>query len=392
MTIDPDTVFYTPKPNPGAMTQIGRLVAEGRQSDARLILEMIAIPQAVWFTGGSPQEVWRTVATVAQDAAAKKATPIMVPYNLPFRDCSQFSAGGAASPAAYLEWITAFAAGIGEAPAVVILEPDALGIIPWYRPFRGSAAEQETEWCRPAEADAGTASGERFAMLSAAVDALKARPNARVYLDGAHSAWLAPGDAAHRLIQAGVARADGFFLNVSNFRRTEELVRYGRRVSALIALALHGGATVERLAAAAHLPEPAGADAWDAIEAALELEFAAAGLALEPAAQPHFVIDTSRNGQGPWTPTGSHPDPQAWCNPPGRGAGRRPTADTGEPLLDACLWIKVPGESDGACTRGMGDAGSAVDPEWQQVDPPAGQWFPAMALALASGALPPLRP
>jgi endoglucanase len=101
------------------------------------------------------------------------------------------------------------------------------------------------------------------------------------------------------------------------------------------------------------------------------------------------VIDSSRNGQGPWTPTTSYPDPQDWCNPPDRGLGVRPTADTGHALLDAYLWIKVPGESDGECTRGLGPTGM-VDPEWGIVDPAAGSWFPEMALDLAHNANPPL--
>ena len=74
-----------------------------------------------------------------------------------------------------------------------------------------------------------------------------------------------------------------------------------------------------------------------------------------------FVVDTSRNGQGPWTPpAGVYPDPQDWCNPPARGLGTRPTAATGVPGLDAYLWVKVPDESDGSCTRGT--AGPAAPP------------------------------
>lgn len=39
----------------------------------------------------------------------------------------------------------------------------------------------------------------------------------------------------------------------------------------------------------------------------------------------HFVIDTSRNGQGTWAPTpGAVPDAETWCNPPGGGLGHSP--------------------------------------------------------------------
>jgi endoglucanase len=78
------------------------------------------------------------------------------------------------------------------------------------------------------------------------------------------------------------------------------------------------------------------------------------------------VIDTSRNGNGP-APSGPAGN-EHWCNPAGRKLGDLPTTTTGVPLADAYLWIKRPGESDGACGN---DA------------PPAGQWFPDYALALA---------
>lgn len=103
----------------------------------------------------------------------------------------------------------------------------------------------------------------------------------------------------------------------------------------------------------------------------------------------HFVIDTSRNGQGPWLPATNYPDAQDWCNPPDRGLGYRPTAHTGVTLVDAYLWVKLPGESDGQCTRGTDSTGT-VDPERGIVDPAAGVWFPDMALELVHNANPPM--
>jgi endoglucanase len=214
-SLDPNTQFYVAKPNHGAIEQIASLTSSGDKASAALIREMIDTPQAVWFTSGSPHGVQQDVKNTVKLAAAKGTVPVLVAYNLPFRDCSQYSAGGAASKAEYEAWIDGFAAGIGDAKAVVILEPDGLGIIPWYKQFRGLPSESASyEWCQPAEADQATAANDRFAMLNHAVDALKAKPNVSVYLDGTHSGWLGSGDAAHRLVQAGVQRVDGFFLNV----------------------------------------------------------------------------------------------------------------------------------------------------------------------------------
>jgi endoglucanase len=59
------------------------------------------------------------------------------------------------------------------------------------------------------------------------------------------------------------------------------------------------------------------------------------------------------------------------------------------PLVDALLWVKTPGQSDGQCNRGI--AGSTTDPEWGGItDPAAGEWFGQQALQLAQLANPPL--
>ena len=108
------------------------------------------------------------------------------------------------------------------------------------------------------------------------------------------------------------------------------------------------------------------------------------------------MLDTSRNGQGPWSgPDAAYPgapadaDPQVWCNPPERGLGARPTTSTGDALIDAYLWIKVPGESDGQCYRGTG---GPLDPERGIEDPAAGQWFVEQAHELIEFAEPPIDP
>ena len=263
LTLDPGTRFYIPLPNRGDIKQIARLISSGNKADAVLIGEMITTPQAVWFTSGSPKKVMQEVKTTVQRANGIRTVPILVAYNLPFRDCSQYSAGGAASPQEYQAWIDGFAAGIGDKNAVVILEPDGLGIIPWYKQFRGTPAQAaDYEWCQPADADEGTAADDRFAMLNYAVDAFKAHPNVRVYLDGTHSAWLGSGDAAHRLIQAGVERADGFFLNVSNYQYSDRLVKYGQWVSDCIYLLTNSWWHVEWCASQYYPANPSDLSTW----------------------------------------------------------------------------------------------------------------------------------
>jgi len=292
-------------------------------------------------------------------AALLREVPVAVAYNIPGRDCAQYSAGGAATSADYATWIDALAKGIGNRKTVVILEPDGLALSPAYC---GGTAQQQTD---------------RLAQLNAAVDRLEQQTGTLVYLDGGHSAWQNVGTQAQLLVQGGVSRAQGFFLNVSNYQSDADLTRYGTEVAQCTwYLQNTPGASADDCAN--QYWAPADADAWYTAHVPAD------------AVLPHFVIDSSRNGQGPWTPAaGTYTgDPQTWCNPPGRGLGTRPTANTGVPLLDAFLWIKVPGESDGSCTRGT--AGPA-DPEYGAVDPAAGAWWPAQALSLAQNAAPALR-
>jgi len=401
-SLGPSTQFYVPKPNPGAMEQIADLISSGNTADANLIRRMIKRPQAVWFTQGTPESVEQNVKKTVERAVDQGTVPVLVAYNIPFRDCAQFSAGGATSVVEYKAWIDGFAAGIGNGIAVVILEPDGLGIIPWYNPFANRdtwVSNPNYEWCQPAEANPATAASNRFAMLNYAVDKLKENPGTSVYLDGTHSAWLGAGDAADRLIQAGVADADGFYLNVSNYQVNERLEKYGSWTSKCIAFASHpsswGNGHSEWCPSQYFSPNgpvnPNDFSTWIYTDQWYTNNVESQTWWYSESVLEHFVIDTSRNGQGPWTPPpGAYPDAQDWCNPPDRGLGLRPTANTGNALLDAYLWIKIPGESDGECTRGLGPGGTTVDPEWGLIDPAAGAWFPEMALDLARNANPSL--
>ncbi|MFJ5234722.1 glycoside hydrolase family 6 protein [Kitasatospora sp. NPDC088391] len=357
-TLAPDTRFYVDPGSKAGQQALTDLKAHDLPGAASMAL-LASWPVAQWFNGtATPQETTDAMAALQAKAARARQVPVAVAYNVPGRDCSQYSAGGASNSTEYAAWIDALARGIGDRRTVVVLEPDGLALSPAF--CGGTAAQQQ----------------DRLTEISAAVDRLQQQRQAIVYLDAGHSGWQNVGTQAQLLIDAGVARAQGFFLNVSNYQPDAALTRYGTLVSKCVwYLRNTPGATAD--SCANQYWPAADADAWYASRVPADAELT------------HFVIDSSRNGQGPWTPepgkyTG---DPQTWCNPPGRGLGARPTADTRQPLLDAFLWIKVPGESDGSCTRGT--AGPA-DPEYGTVDPAAGAWWPAQAHALAANAAPKL--
>ena len=80
----------------------------------------------------------------------------------------------------------------------------------------------------------------------------------------------------------------------------------------------------------------------------------------------HFVIDTSRNGNGP----SLHDDPGGpkWCNPPGRAIGRSPTTQH-RPAQGRRLPV-------GQAARAPATAPAAPARR------PAGHWWPDYALQL----------
>jgi endoglucanase len=370
----------------------------GQARDDAQLLGSIA--SATWFTDGTPAEVEDAVDAVVTAAAAQGRMPVLVAYNLPFRDCAQYSAGGAADTAAYEAWIDGFAAGIGGRDATVIVEPDGLGVIPHYTTLDGSM-----EWCQPAEVPADTATADRFEQLNHAVDAFAALPATWVYLDGTNSAWLNVGEISDRLLKAGVQRADGFFLNVSNYQFTANSTAFGTWISQCIAYVTQvnpgdfgscgnqywngGPATGWQGVGMSQYGE------WtpDAADPALntsgvDSRYASILGGVQPTTR--FVIDTSRNGLGAWQyPVGVYPAHEDWCNPPDRGLGHLPDTTTGEALVDAFLWIKVPGESDGKCYRGTAGPN---DPERGYEDPAAGQWFTQQARELIAFAQPAIAP
>ncbi len=160
------------------------------------------------------------------------------------------------------------------------------------------------------------ASAQRYQLLRYAMKELGALPHARVYLDAGNPGMFSdPAQLAGPLETAGLRDGRGFSANVSNFAWTAGVVTWSQQLERAL------GGTV-------------GA-----------------------------VIDTSRNGRGPYT----GPDSPQWCNPPGRALGPAPRLNPGPAGIDAYLWIKDPGASDGACRGG----------------PPAGQYWPAYAAALA---------
>lgn len=136
----------------------------------------------------------------------------------------------------------------------------------------------------------------RLNLMAEGIKLLAEQSSAYIYVDVGHSNWLSPEDAHKLLCKVWHPNVRGFSVNVSNYRTTQESMNWALKLC-------------------------------------------------EYNDNYRFVIDTSRNGNGPYG--------NEWCNPPGRALGHPPTTDTGEDKCDAFLWIKIPGESDGKGNGGL---------------------------------------
>jgi endoglucanase len=203
------TLFVDPDSNAAAQAEEWR---SSRPEDAEAMDVIAARPQADWFGDWTPDPQTSVDERVTRIAQAG-ALPVLVAYDIPYRDCFGHSGGGAPSASAYLEWVRGFARGIGSRRAAVILEPDAV-------------AAADCLWPE--------ARRERFELLRRAVQILENRSRASTYIDAGHSGWQSAEVTARRLRTAGIENARGFSLNVSNFRYTETELSYGVRVGRLL--------------------------------------------------------------------------------------------------------------------------------------------------------------
>jgi endoglucanase len=276
--------FYR-DPSDSAAVAERQLKASGQTVKARAIHRIASQPEAIWLTDDRAPSI---VAHVMHAARSTGTVPVFVAYDIPWRDCGQYSSGGAADPAHYKAFIDLLKAGLGQRKAVVIVEPDAVSEMSCL-----SSSQQQTY--------------ER--LIAYAVRRIDIDHNASVYVDAGNPGWEPASSEADAIRHAVGSAHAGFAVNVSNFYPAATDIAYGKAISHRT-----GGR--------------------------------------------HFVIDTSRAG-------GSVAAGQ-WCNPPGAAIGPAPTTATGHVGVDAFLWIKDVGDSDGTCNGG----------------PSAGQFWLPYALSL----------
>ncbi|GAA2903847.1 hypothetical protein GCM10010517_69880 [Streptosporangium fragile] len=353
-----------------------------------------------------------------QDAAngSKPLTIQFVIYNLPNRDCSALASNGELLIAQnglnrykneYIDPIAEIMSDPKYAALriVTVVEIDSLPNL---------ITNLNVPKCQEAKSTGAYVDGIRYAL-----DKLHAIKNVYTYVDAAHHGWIGwdtnfgPTADLFASTVAGTAKGfdsvDGFITNTANYSALREpFFSIGTTVN---------GTTVRQ-------------SKW------LDWNFYVDELSFAQAFRQELIrkgfksnigmlIDTSRNGWGGTArPTQASTSTNVdtfvdqsrvdrrihagnWCNQSGAGLGERPQANPA-PGLDAYVWIKPPGESDGSSKEIPNNEGKGFDrmcdPTYTGNErnkynmsgalpdaPISGQWFSAQFRELLKNAYPPVQ-
>jgi cellulose 1,4-beta-cellobiosidase len=353
----------------------------------------------------------------AQATSSQPVVAEIVVYDLPGRDCAALASNGEipATAAGLTEYETQYIDPIasilsqfssGNLRIVAIIEPDSLP---------NAVTNQSKPACQ-------TATPYYEQGIEYALNKLHAVGNVYNYMDIAHSAWLgwpsnmsatpAVYNTVVKATTAGYASIDGFISDTANYTPVQEPFLPNPALNI-------GGQPLDSVPFYQYNPT------FDELtyDTNMYNTLVSAGF---PASK-RFLIDTSRAGWGgPNRPTALNSSPATaaayvaankidqrpfrgdWCNQNNAGIGARPQDQplgTSSPV-EAYVWIKPPGESDGdypTATHAHGDphcdpngtntdgnGGTYSTGSIPGYDVPAGQWFAAEFQMLVKNAYPAL--
>ncbi|WP_434756677.1 glycoside hydrolase family 6 protein [Paenibacillus amylolyticus] len=394
-------------------------------SDTSLKAKMETVksyPTAVWIDriaaiyGGAENAGRKSVeehldAVLAQKKPGVPITASFVIYNLPGRDCHALASNGELplTQAALQTYKTDYIDVIADIFAdpkyqdiriIAVIEPDSLPNL---------VTNLSTPACGQAASTGIYEAGIKYTL-----DKLHAIPNVYNYLDIGHSGWLGWDNNRSGAVAlytdvvgdtlGGLSSADGFITNTANTTPLSEPNLSNPDLNI-------GGQPIRSAKFYEWNPYFDETD----FTAKLYSDFVQAGWP----ASTGFLIDTSRNGWGgvnrPSTATGSNINDYVnsgrvdrrehrgnWCNASGAGIGEAPKAAPGPAHLDAYVWVKPPGESDGSSSEIPNNEGKGFDrmcdPTYTTKDgvltgalpnaPVSGHWFHDQFVALVKNSFP----
>ena len=397
-------------------------VAAG-SADAALVTAARRFPTAVWLdrlaaidgakaTGGAMGLVDHLNAALDQQRTQSSGgvlppmTVSIVVYNLPDRDCAALASNGELASANNglqlykTQYIDRIADILGRSAyaglrIVAVIEPDS---------YPNMVTNLSTPACATVNQNNIYRDGLRYAMAKFAP-----MSNVHMYLDIAHAGWLGwdsnrtAAVAAYKALVAGATPSGdlsiirGFATNTANYTPLDEPFFDGTDN------VVNPGGTTQFFEYNRAVDELSYIDR-------LRPELVAAGFSNDVG----FIVDTGRNGWGgvarPQAATADVDDMRIdrrahrgnWCNVRNTGIGQRPraTPDVTRPYVDAYVFIKPPGASDGTSdsTATTPNAqGKRFDPKCGtgnvdalQGAPHAGDWFHDQFLMLLRNAYPTL--
>ncbi|MFF7990543.1 glycoside hydrolase family 6 protein [Kitasatospora xanthocidica] len=296
----------------------------------------------------------------------------LVVYDLPGRDCAALSSNGELGPTEIDRYKTEFIDPI----AAILADPKYAGLRIVTTVELDSLPNLVTNTTPRATAtptcDVMKANGNYIKGIGYALKKLGAIPNVYNYADAGHHGWLGWDDnlgaSAELFKQAAtaegstVANVQGFIVNTANYSALKE-----------------NNFTVDDSVNGTSVRQSKWVD-WnryvDELSYAQAIRTKLVSLGFDP--QLGMLIDTSRNGWGGAArPTGPGPRTSVdayvdggrydrrlntgnWCNQAGAGLGERPQAAPA-PGIDAYVWMKPPGESDGSSKQIPNNDGKGFD-------------------------------
>ncbi|MFI7293009.1 glycoside hydrolase family 6 protein [Streptomyces sp. NPDC050121] len=356
-------------------------------------------------------------AALAQKGSGEEVVQLVV-YDLPGRDCSALASNGELGPTEIDKYKTQFIDPIAAILAdskyaglriVTAVEIDSLPNLVTNTGGKPTA----TPACDTMKANGNYVKGVGYALKK-----LGAIPNVYNYIDAGHHGWLGWDDnfvpSAQIMYQAATAEGatvddvHGFITNTANYSALKE-----------------NNFTINDSVAGKSVRESKWVD-WNRYVDELSYAQAFRNQLVTTGFRSDIgmLIDTSRNGwggaarpTGPGATTtvdtyvnGGRYDRRIhvgnWCNQSGAGLGERPKAAPAAGI-DAYVWMKPPGESDGASSAIPNDEGKGFD---RMCDPTytgnprngnsmsgalanaplSGKWFSAQFQQLMQNAYPPL--
>lgn len=347
-------------------------IRSAKKREKRKLRPIVNTPTAVWLTTKSSvrrSNSFNTPKIVLKDANNNPRKPLVtfIVYNLPNRDCSAHAAVGkicckynADNTCNYYDKSNKCENGLQEyksqfvdeiartvrrfctkVPMAFIIEPDSLPNL---------VTNLDNGKCSNPATQASYRKG-----ITYAVQTLKsACPKASIYLDAAHGGWLGWESASEVFLKEvkklGIASLlRGFALNVAGY---QEMGTLCPKVGTCMPNSETRGHKCCRKDACnlsqQHNP------GFSLLNYAASLKQISKSVL--PNADLHFVLDTGRNGVA----NSRKSSCGNWCNIRGAGFGVLPTTKTAAPsLIDAYMWLKRPGESDG-CTKRLPNGGKCL--------------------------------